>query len=251
MGERDTDAEGTPPDTSKNDWEAVFWDIGGVILDLESVARAHRRFIDALLERHDLEYDPETALEAWRRHVGEAFRERESHTYYPAREAYARGTEAILDRDRPLEAEDWRPLFERVTQATIEPNPGAIPTIEALAERPLHVGIISDVDNDECRAILETFDIVEAFDSITTSEAVGYTKPHPAMFETALEAAGVRPKRALMIGDRYEHDIAGGADAGLVPVSYGADPGPKTAYECETLFEILQILDSNTDSHHN
>ncbi|MFU8869843.1 HAD family hydrolase, partial [Natronococcus sp.] len=109
----------------------------------------------------------------------------------------------------------------------------------------LHVGVVSDVDDEEGKWMLERFGVREAFDSITTSEEVGRTKPDPAMFETALEKAGVEPARSLMIGDRYDHDVRGADEAGLHGVAFGAEDGPAVAYRIESPPEILEIVDGD------
>ena len=51
----------------------------------------------------------------------------------------------------------------------------------------------------------------------------GFAKPHPGMLLTLLEATGVDPERALMVGDTT-HDLELAANAGVdaVAVSYGA-----------------------------
>jgi len=93
--------------------------------------------------------------------------------------------------------------------------------------------------------MLERFGVRERFDSITTSEEVGRTKPDPAMFETALETAGVDPERSLMIGDRYDHDVKGAADMGMHGVAFGADDGPAVSYRIETPTDVLEIVDGD------
>ena len=40
-------------------------------------------------------------------------------------------------------------------------------------------------------------------------------KPHPAIYEQAIRVTGLAPDRILAIGDSLDHDIAGGAGAGL------------------------------------
>ncbi len=51
----------------------------------------------------------------------------------------------------------------------------------------------------------------------------GFAKPHPGMLHALLEATGVEPSRALMIGDTT-HDLELAANAGVdaVGVTYGA-----------------------------
>lgn len=220
-------------------WDAVFWDVGGVILSLSSVQRAHASFVAALCADYDCatEGDP---LERWRSVVGAYFAEREELSFRPAREAYARGVEDVVAD--PIDESAWRPLFEAALDDAIEPNPGAVETVRELAATDLHVGIVSDVDDDEGRRILGRFGLLDVVDSITTSEAVGHTKPHPAMFETALETAGVAADRSLMVGDRYRNDMQGASDVGLTTIAYGAEEGPAVDFRVERLPEIRAIV---------
>lgn len=214
--------------------DATFFDIGGVLLDPASVRRAHDRFIADLSDEYDLE--AEDALETWRAELGAHFREREGTEFRSARAGYERAVAALgVDGE-------WEPAFERALAGTIEPNPGAVEAVEALAERELHLGVISDVDAAEGRRILETFGVLEEFDSITTSEAVGRTKPDPAMFETALRKAGTAPERSLMVGDRYRHDIEGAKDVGMVTTAYGAEDGPAIDHRLDDLREVLDLV---------
>lgn len=223
-----------------NDWAAVFWDIGGVLLDIESARASHRRFIEALAGECDLSASVDEALETWRTEVGRYFREREGTEFRSSHAAYSRGVETVVGEAIPSNA--WTSLFERIQRETLRPNPGAVETVERLADTDLHVGVVSDIDAAEARLILDCFGLEDAFDSITTSESVGRTKPDPAMFETALGEAGVAPSNALMVGDRYTHDMAGAADAGLSTVAYGADDGPAVDYRVDDLRELLDIV---------
>ncbi|QLK27132.1 HAD family hydrolase [Natrinema zhouii] len=228
-------------DDGTDEWEAVFWDIGGVILELDSVQGAHAEFVADLCERHAIDATVEEAINTWRTAVGDHFRERDGTEFRSARDGYHRGVTAIVGEEIPRA--EWEPRFDEIVRSSIEPVPGAVETIERLAERDLHVGVISDVDDAEGRAMLERFGVREHFDSITTSEEVGRTKPDPAMFETALEKAGVDPDRSLLIGDRYDHDVKGAADAGMHGVAFGADNGPAVSYRIETPEEVLEIVD--------
>jgi putative hydrolase of the HAD superfamily len=223
------------------EWEAVFWDIGGVILDLESVRGAHADFLADLLERHDVDATLEAAVDTWRTTVGDHFRERDGTEFRSAREGYHRGVAAIVGEEIPRD--EWYPHFDEFVRSSIEPVPGAVEAIERLAERDLHVGVVSDVDDAEGRKMLETFGVRERFDSITTSEEVGRTKPDPAMFETALEKAGAEPERSLMIGDRYDDDVEGAAKMGIHGVALGTEDGPAVSYRIESPDEILEIVD--------
>lgn len=52
-------------------------------------------------------------------------------------------------------------------------------------------------------------------DVALASRAHGRTKPHPSIFEAALEALGVDAVEAVMVGDSLEDDVEGAAQVGL------------------------------------
>lgn len=232
---------------SPESWEAVFWDIGGVILDHDSTAAVHESFVEALVEQQDLNISVEEGLNVWRQTVGEYFRERNGTEFRLADDAYHLGVESIVGRS--LERSAWRPLFDRAFEECIEPQPNALSTLESLATREIHVGIISDIDSQEASSILARFDIESVFDSVTTSEEVGRTKPDPRIFRAALEKTSATPGRTLMIGDRYTHDMDGAANVGMRTVAFGADSGPAVDFRADDLSKVIDIVDGNGDSN--
>jgi putative hydrolase of the HAD superfamily len=224
-----------------HDIEAVFWDIGGVILRMESAQEGHRAFVEWLVSEYETDHAPEQAIARWQEALGEYFDERTGTEFRPSREGYRRAVDTILAEEVP--EEEWREQFEGIHTEYGDANPDAIETIEQLGETDLHLGVLSDVDHEEGKRILRGFDVFELFDSYTTSEEVGKTKPDPAMFETALDKAGVDPIEAMMVGDRYPHDMQGGRQAGLRTVGYGTDAGPAVDYQVQDLRELLTFLD--------
>ena len=227
--------------------EAVFWDVGGVVLDLESVQAVQRRFVDRLVADYESPVDAEDARERFRQTVGDYFRERDGTAFRPAREGYRRGVDAIVV---PEAAEiSWRPLLRSLQADGVEPNRDAVSAIERLADSPLHQGVVSDVDHDEGDHLLDALGVRDALDAYTSSEAVGRTKPDPAMFEAGLDRAGVDPERAVMVGDRYEHDVVGAKRVGLVTVAYGAEDGPAADYHLSDLRELPVLLGVDEATH--
>lgn len=224
-------------------WEGVFWDIGGVILSLDSVQRGHAAFVEELCDRYPCAGDRETAIDRWRRAVGDYFADRDEMAFRPAREAYDRANDEILEIE--IDRSEWRPLFHDVVERYIETNEESTETIQELADSDLHVGVISDVDTDEGRRILQTFGLYDSFDSFTTSEEVGKTKPHSAMFETALDKSAVTAQHSLMIGDRYRNDMEGAKAVGLSTVGYGTKDGEAVDYQIDDLSELLDIVDDS------
>jgi putative hydrolase of the HAD superfamily len=69
-----------------------------------------------------------------------------------------------------------------------------------------------------CRAILEREGIAQLFDTIVISDEVGWRKPKPVIFETALRRMGLRPAEALFVGDRADIDVIGARGVGMPTV---------------------------------
>lgn len=223
-------------------YDAVFWDIGGVVLDLDSVRQGHRAFVENLAERFDLGED---ALETWRDELGAHFRDREGTAFASARAGYARAVAAMVGREVP--ESEWLPAFERATTEVLEPIPETVETVRRL-DGQLHQGIVSDIDTWEAERLLDQFGVTDHLDAMTTSEEIGRTKPDPAMFEMALEKAGVAPERAVMVGDRYRNDMEGASAVGIHTVAFGgsaadaAPDDPAVDYRVESTLELLEIL---------
>lgn len=219
-------------------YDAVFWDIGGVIVELASVREGYAAFVTELAAEHDLQYDE--ALETWRSALGEHFKGREGTEYRTARAGYEKATAAVFDGDPPT---DWRTVFAEATDASLRAEDGAVETIEALADAGLQQAIVSDIDSREAENMLKSFDLREHFAHVTTSEAVGYTKPDERMFRDALEGMDADPERTLMVGDRHSHDVAGAAELGLHTAGYGEDGwGPEADHEIDDLRKLLDVV---------
>ena len=110
----------------------------------------------------------------------------------------------------------------------------AIPSLNAL-ERSLpgvRFGIITNADLEGQREKLHTVDALHRFDHVIASGEVGVAKPHPRIFEVAVETFGVAPEEAAYVGDRLETDALGAAGAGLTGV-WVDRPGAATAEELE------------------
>lgn len=200
-------------------YDAVFLDLGGVVLDLASVDRARELFIDRLGERYEFAVaDPN---QTWKRVLGDYFREREGSVFRPAREGYERAVAELLADE--VEDTAWWPLFVETAAEAFSPVDGAPETVRALDDAGYYVNLISDIDAWEAEYILRLFDLRDCFDHVTTSEEVGATKPAADIFEAAIEKAGVDPESSLYVGDRYTHDMVGGKRAGFRTVAFGGD----------------------------
>ena len=222
------------------EFEAVFWDVGGVILDLASVRDSHRRFVGWLVSEYDLGASEEEAVDTWRSVVGQHFRERDGTEFRSAQDGYHKAVAAIVGE--PVERAAWQPAMREQIDDVVRQNPGARETVSRVAEAGHHQGVVSDADHEELLWLLSHLGVRDHVDAVTTSESVGRTKPDPAMFETAMERSGVAPERTLMVGDRYGHDMEGAARHGIRTAAYGADDGPAVDYRLDDLRDVLDVL---------
>jgi HAD superfamily hydrolase (TIGR01662 family) len=88
------------------------------------------------------------------------------------------------------------------------------PVLTALAAEGLALGVISN-SHRSLDAFREHFKLGALITTAVSSAEHGYMKPHPSIFETALERAGVRASESMMVGDSLKADIDGAVAAGM------------------------------------
>lgn len=95
--------------------------------------------------------------------------------------------------------------------------PDAAPTLHALKERGLGLGVVSNwVWN--LPELLHALDLVSQFDFIAASARVGYEKPHERIFQWALDQAMVDAGSVIHVGDHLDADVGGARAVGIAPV---------------------------------
>jgi putative hydrolase of the HAD superfamily len=127
--------------------------------------------------------------------------------------------------------------------------PDAYPTLTALQERGLVVGAVSNwVWN--LPELLHALDLVRHFDFIAASARIGFEKPHPRIFEWALEHAGVPAETVIHVGDHVGADVEGARAVGIDGVlidraqRYAPDEVPDGVPVIRSLAELLPIVDA-------
>ncbi|HEY8535320.1 MAG TPA: HAD family hydrolase, partial [Vicinamibacterales bacterium] len=92
------------------------------------------------------------------------------------------------------------------------------------------------------------FELNGLITAAVSSSQHGYLKPHPSIFQAALQLVGVEPGQAVMVGDSVGQDVAGALRAGMraVLVRRGA-PEHDGRVEAEvpvihSLEELLPLL---------
>jgi putative hydrolase of the HAD superfamily len=88
----------------------------------------------------------------------------------------------------------------------------ALPVLEELRAAQLLLGLVSNGIRDLREFVVHhRLDV----DAVVGSRAHGFVKPHPTIFQAALEQLGVEPADAVMVGDSLEEDVEGARALGL------------------------------------
>ena len=95
-------------------------------------------------------------------------------------------------------------LTQRVRAAMVgrlQPLPGAIELVRAIARAGLPLGIASNNDRDVVLLALEVAGLADAFDVIVSADEVERAKPEPDVYLCACAALRVAPSEALALED--------------------------------------------------
>lgn len=86
--------------------------------------------------------------------------------------------------------------------------------LRVLAARGVRIGLISNTHR--CLTAFQThFELEGLITAAISSSEHGYMKPHPSIFEKALQLLNVEPDEAVMVGDSLRQDIDGARRVGM------------------------------------
>lgn len=92
---------------------------------------------------------------------------------------------------------------------------------------------------------LRSSNLTQYFSHIITSEMAGVTKPHPQIFDYALNAAKAKPEESIMIGDNFDVDCIGAESRGIKAVFFNPHSEKQSqsvSFEIRHLKELLTFL---------
>lgn len=138
-------------------------------------------------------------------------------------------------------------LFKRDYLTRVKPFPGVRALFERARAEGLTIALGSSGKRDEVEHYQEILGIADLVDVATSSDDADRSKPHPDIFEAALERLGGIPKsRVLAVGDTpYDAEAAGKAGIGTIGVLCGGFPkADLAAAGCRAIYRDPQdILD--------
>jgi HAD superfamily hydrolase (TIGR01549 family) len=198
---------------------AVLFDFGGTLYDYGALEPAERESLVELARWAGVAAPPEAILRAHRDAMRRVFHGYLARRFYRHRDLFrdavagmleAFGAAASAEQLDRYRARQW----ERHARA-FALRDGVADTVQMLRSRGLHVGMVSNIDDDQLAHLLAVAQIAPYFDSILSSEQAQSCKPDTAIFAEALRRAGCAPPEALFVGDTIAQDIAGANQAGL------------------------------------
>jgi FMN phosphatase YigB (HAD superfamily) len=117
------------------------------------------------------------------------------------------------------------------------------PFLRALRAR-YRLAVVSNFDyTPTALGVLEREGIADLFETILVSDAVGWRKPKPIIFETALDRLGVGADDALFVGDRVDIDVAGAQGVGMASAWINPEGAPLPPDVRPPDFEVRDLVE--------
>ena len=106
----------------------------------------------------------------------------------------------------------YKPVTDQLTLIV-----GAEDLLKHFKEKDLKIGLVSNTIFPEKYHLreLKRFGLYPYLDAHFFSSEVGLRKPHPKIFQLALDELKVDPSEAVFIGDRLKEDVGGAQDVGM------------------------------------
>jgi HAD superfamily hydrolase (TIGR01509 family) len=212
-----------------SEFEAVLFDAGDTLIRLSGSGETLRHPAAEALSVDPL--DPEEVAGAWQRVLD---RSSTADELAKGRDlSNARHREVWVALYQAAGCERLAPgLSEKLYELTVcaeswEAFPDTLPTLRALRDRGLRVGVVSDTGFD-LRPAMDRLGLSPFVDTVVMSFEYGVCKPAARVFLTACELLDVNPERTLMVGDNPLTDsgaVAAGMYVFLLPPP--AKTGPR------------------------
>jgi HAD superfamily hydrolase (TIGR01549 family) len=107
----------------------------------------------------------------------------------------------------------WR-HYRRAYEAHRRAVPGVVPLLAYLKPR-LRIGVVTNGLVTAQQEKIVTCKLEGFIDFLLTSEEAKVKKPHPYIFQLALEKGKLQPENAVVVGDVWASDVLGAYQAGI------------------------------------
>jgi phosphoglycolate phosphatase len=134
-------------------------------------------------------------------------------------------------------------IYQEGAAASTVAYPEVVETLTELRRRDFKMALVTNKPVAATRKILEALSLAPFFPVVIGGDTLPFRKPHPAPLLEAIRQLGVKPARAVMVGDNI-HDIEAAHAAGMssVVVSYGYHHGPPSEFNANYLVDSFGEL---------
>jgi sugar-phosphatase len=217
-----------------NDFEAVIFDMDGVLIDSEPLWKIAMEAVfselGSTLQKSDFQKTVglriDEVIHFWNLHESWGIENEEAIQ------------EKIISK------------MEELIAANAQPLPGVIETLTFLKSKGLKIGLATSSSSRLIRIVLKELIIADFFDFTHSAETEDYGKPHPAVYLTVAQKLGVPPTKCLVIEDSLNGVISGlAAKMKVVCIPEKTHfPNPKLAladFNFETMSEMLEEISAD------
>jgi len=217
-----------------SDFEAVIFDMDGVLIDSEPLWKIAMEAVfselGSTLQKSDFQ-----------KTVG--LRIDEVIHFWNLHESWEIEDETIIQ-------EKIISKMEELIAANAQPLPGVIETLTFLKSKGLKIGLATSSSSRLIRIVLSELVISDFFDFTHSAETEDYGKPHPAVYLTVAQNLAVHQSKCLVIEDSLNGVISGlAAKMKVVCIPEKTHfPNPKLAladFQFETMTEMLKEIIEN------
>jgi len=107
-------------------------------------------------------------------------------------------------------------------ESGVRPFDGALETLQLLREHGHKLALLTNGSAAFQRRKLERYALGPLFELVLIEGELGYGKPDPRVFRSALAHFAIEPQQAWMVGDNLDADIAGAREVGIAGVWHDA-----------------------------
>ena len=224
----------------------IFFDFGGTLMNAKSDKEAHYHLMNAVKQKYALKTTTEKLLAEYEFYVHKypnPLVYEKSHGMKNIKNAFCQ----ILSARSKIPDYNWfweEYMKNHIAHVRLNKHAQEVLVKIKSSEPKSHLGLISDADDEYLYKQMSALDILGLFDSITTSEEVGFRKPAKEIFRKALGKAKCKPENAIYIGDNVERDILGAQSVGMTAVLFSGSIAKckETDFVITSLNNLLDVI---------
>ena len=130
--------------------------------------------------------------------------------------------------------------------------PEVMSVLNSLKSMGVRMGVVSNTTNPRFMKEneMQAAGLKPYFEFAIYSSETPYRKPHPSIFELAIESLDMKPEEILFVGDNISMDVIGAKNVGMKSAWINRErkkmlAGGEADYELHSLEDLLQIVAPN------